>query len=55
MTNRFNRDYALVRDNGRVLAESNDADRLHALRYELASESIISCVVASNLPRSRAA
>lgn len=55
MTSRFNRDFALVRDNGQVLAESHSADRLHAIRDELAAEGIVSSIVKSDLPRSRAA
>jgi len=51
MTNRFNRDYALVRESGQVLAESHDANRLHLLRSELASEGVVSSVIASDLPR----
>lgn len=49
--NRFSRDYALVRNDGHVIAESHDAARLHTLRYELASEGVISSVVTSDLPR----
>lgn len=53
--NRFNRDFALVRQNGSVIWESHDAARLMQIRDELAEEGIIARVVASDLPRSRAA
>lgn len=53
--NRFSRDYALVGSNGRIHAESHSRDRLEALRAELAADGVAAQVVASDLPRSRAA
>jgi hypothetical protein len=55
MTNRFNRDFALVRENGSVVWESHDASRLNVIRLELLEEGIVTRIVASDLPRSRAA
>ena len=49
--NRFNRDFALVRNDGRILAEAHDAARLEALRLELTHEGIACRVVKSDLPR----
>ena len=49
--NRFNRDYALVRADGRIVAESHSAGRLETLRGELADEGMIAAVVKSDLPR----
>jgi hypothetical protein len=53
--NRFCRDFALVRENGSVVWQSNDAARLQVIRLELLEEGIKTRVVASDLPRSRAA
>jgi hypothetical protein len=53
--NRFNRDYALVRQDGSVIWESHDVARLYLIRAELADEGIESRVVKSDLPRSRSA
>jgi len=53
--NRFNRDFALVRANGSIIWESHDAARLEVIRQELADEGILTTVVKSDLPRSRAA
>ena len=52
--NRFNRDYALVRKDGRIVCESHNVAHLEALRIELAEESIVSDVIKSDLPRSLA-
>ena len=49
--NRFNRDFALVRADGQIVAESHSADRLETLRSELADEGTIAAVVKSDLPR----
>ncbi|MGX9443886.1 hypothetical protein ACWX0K_15090 [Nitrobacteraceae bacterium UC4446_H13] len=51
---RFNRDFALIRSDGRVLAESHDAVRLESLRAELFEEGIVASVLSSDLPRSKA-
>ena len=53
--NRFNRDFALIRENGSVVWESHDAARPETIRAELLEEGIKTHVVASDLPRSRAA
>lgn len=49
--NRFNRDFALVRRDGRVLAESHNSARLESLREELSAEGVACSVVKSDLPR----
>lgn len=54
MTNRFNRDFALVTEHGRILAESHNPERLEQFRAEVAEEGIKAVVVPSDLPRSRA-
>jgi hypothetical protein len=50
--NRFNRDFALVLENGWIVAESHNPDRLEEFRRELADEGTASQVVRSELPRS---
>lgn len=53
--NRFNRDFALVTEYGRVLAESHNPERLEQFRAEFAAEGIKAVVVPSDLPRNRGA
>ncbi len=51
--NRFNRDFALVGINGRILIESHTRERLAQFQTQLAEEGIHAEIVASDLPRSR--
>lgn len=54
-TLRFNRDFALVNTNGKVLMETHDRSRAEQLGRDLLDEGIITEVLASDLPRSRGA
>lgn len=49
--NRFNRDFALVSNDGKILMEAHNATRLETMRQELAVEGIVASVVKSDLPR----
>lgn len=51
--NRFNRDYALVLQNGWIVAESHNPTRLEEFRLELADEGTTSQVMRSDLSRSK--
>jgi len=51
LTNRFDRDYALVRPNGTIVAESHSRERLEALRLDCLREGIVLMMIRSDLPR----